>query len=78
MEELISVLSKRLDDHDILVKLATQQENLINEVRQNNKLASESRDDHEQRLRELEARINWLWGAIGLGMAGSFAAAKFF
>ena len=78
MEELIQVLSKRLDDHDILVRLVTQMDGLITDVRQNNTLAAAGREDHEKRIRDLEARINWLWGALGIGMAGSIAAAKFF
>lgn len=77
MEELIQVLSKRLDDHDILVRLVTQMDGLITDVRQNNNLTAAGREDHEKRIRDLEAKTNWLWGALGIGCAGSVALAKY-
>lgn len=79
LSKIGSVLEKtvdRLDDHDILVGVGNDLKHLVIEVQRNNTLAAQSRDDHEQRLRDLEARINWLWGALGIGVAGSVAISK--
>ena len=77
LREIGNVLGKRLDDHDILVRLVTQQDNLIAEVRHNNKLREQAADDHEERIRTLEARINWLWGALGVSTAAGITISKF-
>lgn len=84
MDELTNVfrdisesLRDKLDDRELLVRLDEKLTGLVTEVRHSNSETRAVGTDHESRIRHLEARINWLWGALGISTAGAVAIAKF-
>ncbi len=70
MEELKTLLSAKLDDHDLLIEMRTLQRIMADKL-------ETVTGDHERRIRSIEVRLNYIWGAMGIGGgAGIMTAIK--
>ena len=66
VSELVHVLRSRLDDHDLLVEMRTNQANLLGEVRSMRTDNAVTEADHERRIRAVEAKVMYGMGAIAV------------
>lgn len=68
--ELVHVLKSRLEDHDLLVEMRTNQANLLGEVRAMRVENATTEADHEKRIRSIEAKVMYGLGVVAALVIG--------